>query len=277
MAVTCMLPSATCHHRLRTSPSAAWCPQVIPVTRTSPSLAHHHRPHGAPKQCLSPAHHHCLRITVRVAISCMVPLSDARHLRVAIDCVSPSLACHCRPHGAPKQCLSPAHRHCLRVTVRVAVGCMVPPSDACHPRIAVDRTSPSLARHHRPHGVPEQCPSPAHRHCLRVTVRVAVSRTVPTSNACHPHVAIACASPFASPSAVLLRSWALPPIFRHFLPFYSMLSVTRSPLVPSCAARTVTKSPEESPDRSPDHSAVNYHMPSLRSPQHPATSPFNPF
>jgi len=201
MAVTCTLPLATCHHCSRVSPSVAWCPQAIPVTHTSPLLAHHRRPHGAPEQCPSPAHRHCLRVTVRVAVGCMVPPSDACHPRVAVDCMSPSLACHRQPHGAPEQCPSPAHRHCLRVTVRVAVGCMVPPSDAHHPRIAVDRASPSLARHRRPHGAPEQCPSPAHRHCLRVTVCVAVSRMVPTSNACHPHVAVAYASPFASLSA----------------------------------------------------------------------------
>jgi len=74
----------------------------------------------------------------------------------------------------------------------------------------------------------------------------------------------------------LLRSWALPPIFSYFPPFYSALPVTCSPLVPSCAARTVTKSPDKSPDGPPDHSAVRYHMPSLRSPQHSAASPFNP-
>ena len=76
-------------------------------------------------------------------------------------------------------------------------------------------------------------------------------------------------------SAVVLRSWALPLIFRYFSPFISVLSVTRSPLIPSRAARTATKSPDKSPDGSPDHSAVRYHMPLLRSPQHSAASPFN--
>ena len=66
------------------------------------------------------------------------------------------------------------------------------------------------------------------------------------------------------------------PIFRHFLLIYFALLVTHSPLVPSCAARTVTKSPDKSPDGSPDYSAVNYHMPSLRSLQHSAASSFNP-
>jgi len=74
----------------------------------------------------------------------------------------------------------------------------------------------------------------------------------------------------------MLRSWALPPIFSHFPPFYFVLSVTRSPLVPSHAARTATESPDKLPDGSLDHSAVNYHMPSLRSPQHFAASLFNP-
>ena len=70
----------------------------------------------------------------------------------------------------------------------------------------------------------------------------------------------------------MLRSWALPPIFLYFPPFYFALSVTRSPLVPSRAAQTATKSPDKSLDGSPDHSAVNYHMPSLRSPQYSAAS-----
>jgi len=75
----------------------------------------------------------------------------------------------------------------------------------------------------------------------------------------------------------MLQSWALPPIFSHFPPFISALLVTRSPLVPLRAARTATKSLDKSPDGSPDHSAVNYHMPSLRSPQHSAALLFNPF
>jgi len=65
-----------------------------------------------------------------------------------------------------------------------------------------------------------------------------------------------------------------PFIFHYFPPFYSALSVTCSSLIPSRAARTAIKSPDKSPDGSPDHSAVNYHMPSLRSPQHSAASPF---
>jgi len=76
--------------------------------------------------------------------------------------------------------------------------------------------------------------------------------------------------------STLLRSWALPLIFSHFPPFYSALSVTHSPLVLLRAAQTATKSPDKSPDGSPDHSAVDYHMPSLCSPQHSAASPFNP-
>jgi len=65
------------------------------------------------------------------------------------------------------------------------------------------------------------------------------------------------------------------PIF-HFPPFYSVLSVTRSPLVPLRATWTTTQSPDKSPDGSPDYSAVGYHMPSLCSPQHSAVSSSNP-
>jgi len=64
--------------------------------------------------------------------------------------------------------------------------------------------------------------------------------------------------------------------FPLFSAIYSMLSVTHSPLVPSRAARTTTESPDKSPDGPPDHSAVRYHMPSLRSPQHSTASTFNP-
>jgi len=59
-----------------------------------------------------------------------------------------------------------------------------------------------------------------------------------------------------------------------FSTIYFALSVTHSSLIPSRAARTATQSPDKSPDGSPDHSAVDYHMPLLRSPQPPATSPF---
>jgi len=59
----------------------------------------------------------------------------------------------------------------------------------------VTRTLPLPARHclyhRRLYGAHEQRLSPTHRHCLRVTVRVAVGRTVPMSNACHPHVTVA--------------------------------------------------------------------------------------
>ena len=65
-------------------------------------------------------------------------------------------------------------------------------------------------------------------------------------------------------------------IFCRFCPFYSALSVTHSPLIPSCTARTATKSPDKSPDGSPDHSAVRYHMPSLRSLHHSTASLSNP-
>jgi len=74
----------------------------------------------------------------------------------------------------------------------------------------------------------------------------------------------------------VLRSWTLSFIFRHFSPIYSALSVTCFPLVPLHATWTATQSPDKSPDGPPDHSAVRYHMPSLRSLQHSAASLFNP-
>jgi len=63
----------------------------------------------------------------------------------------------------------------------------------------------------------------------------------------------------------------LGPIFHFppFLPTCFALLVTHSPLVPLCAARTATQSPDKSPDESPNYSAVNYHMPLLCSPQFP--------
>jgi len=52
-------------------------------------------------------------------------------------------------------------------------------------------------------------------------------------------------------------------------PTYLFCALSHSfPLVPLCAAQTATQSPDKSPDESLDHSAVNYHMPLLRSPQH---------
>jgi len=184
-------PSLACIAISRVVPTSDSCHPHVAVDRVSPSLAHHHQPHGAPEQCPSPAHRRCLHVTVHVAVGCTVPPSDARHPCVAVDHVSPSLARHCWLHGAPKQCLSPAHCRCLCVTVCITIGHMVPLSDACHPHVAVDHVSPSLAHHRRPHGVPKQCLSPARRHCLRITIRVTVGRTVPMSNACHLHVAVA--------------------------------------------------------------------------------------
>jgi len=40
--------------------------------------------------------------------------------------------------------------------------------------------------------------------------------------------------------------------YPNFLPFYFALSITRSPLIPLRAARTVTKSPDKSPDEPHD-------------------------
>jgi len=104
---------------------------------------------------------------------------------------------------------------------------------------------------------------------VKLSIKIAAdcSKKSPCTN--HPVVCPYC-------NDLVLRSWALPPIFRYFPPFYSTLSVTHSPLVPSRAARTATKSPDKSPDGSPDYSAVRYHMPSLRSPQYSAVSLFNP-
>jgi len=54
------------------SPSAAWCPQVMPITCPSLSFACCCQPHGAHERCPSPTCHCCLH----VAIGCMVPTSD---------------------------------------------------------------------------------------------------------------------------------------------------------------------------------------------------------
>jgi len=195
----------------RVVPMSDSCHPRITVNRVSPLLGCHHQLHGAPEQCPSPTHRHCLHITVRVAIGHMVPLSDARHPRVTVDHVSPSLARHHQLHGAPKQCPSPTHHRCLCITVCVTISCMVPLSDAHHPHIAINHASPSLTCYRQLHGAPKQCPSPTrhrlhrcrphgaheqrlsptHRCCLRVTVHVTISRMVPTSNACYPHVTVA--------------------------------------------------------------------------------------
>jgi len=186
-----MLPSFACrcqpHTAYKQWLSPAHCHQPhITITRT-----HCHQLHGVPEQCPSPAHHHCLHVTIRIAVGCTVPSSDACHPHIAVNCMLPSLARHCWPHGAPEQCLLPAHRCCLCITIRITVDCMVPLSDAHHLRIAINCVSPLLAHHRQPHGAPEQCPSPTCYRCLRVTIRVAISHMVPTSNTCHLHVAVA--------------------------------------------------------------------------------------
>jgi len=79
---------------------------------------------------------------------------------------------------------------------------------------------------------------------------------------------------YQSPSVTILDPH---PNFPLFSTIYFTLSITRPSLVPSRAARTATKSPDKSPDRPHDQSAVNYHMPSLRSPQYHDVSLFNPF
>jgi len=182
MAVTCTLPSATCHHRSHASPSAAWCPQAIPVTRTLPSTAHHHRLH--------------------VTVGRMVPPSSAHHPHIAVACMSPfaSLSAAWCPQAMPITCTSPLTvcHHCLHVTI----GRMVPPSSAHHPHIAVACTSlfasPLAAWCPQAMPVTHTSPSTTRHHCSHVTI----SRMVRPSNAHHPHVAIACVSPFASPLAV---------------------------------------------------------------------------
>jgi len=160
-----------------------------------------HQLRGAHKRFLSPACRHRLHIT----IARMSPSAAWCPRAVPVTCTSPLPARHRSrrrwPHGAPERCPSPAR--CRRPCVTIA---RTSPSAAwCPQAVPVTRTSPLPARHcsrrRWPHGAPKQCLSPAHRCCLRVTVRVTVGRTVPTSNACHPHVAVACTSLFMSPSA----------------------------------------------------------------------------
>jgi len=111
--------SPTRHHQLHITIAcmsllAAWCPQAVPITHTSPLPAHHRlhrrRPHGAPKQCPSPTHHHRPHVT----IACTSLLAAWCPQAVPITCTSLLPArhhlCRCRLHGAHKQRLSPAHR-----------------------------------------------------------------------------------------------------------------------------------------------------------------------
>jgi len=181
MAITCMLPSATRHHRSHTLPSAMWCPRAIPVTRVSPSTARHHRSH--------------------ITVGRMVPPSSARHPHIAIACaspftspsatwcprampitrMSPSLTRHCQLHGAPEQCLSPACHRCLRVTVRVTIGRTVPMSNACHPHVAVACASPfaSLSAAQCPRATPVTCTSPSPWMCCCCTQLEDAQSTIP--------------------------------------------------------------------------------------------------
>ena len=137
VAVSCMVPTGDAHHPhvtvIRASPSAARCPQAMPITHTSPSFACRCQPHGAQERCPSPA---CRRHS-HVAVGRTVPMSDACHPPVAVACMSPSAAqcpqampvtrtsplpAHCRrPHSAHKRCPSPARHRCLHVAVAVDV------------------------------------------------------------------------------------------------------------------------------------------------------------
>ena len=70
VTIGCMVPSSSAHHphiaiacvSPFASPSATWCPRVMPITHASPLPARHclrhRRPHGAHKQCPSPARCH---------------------------------------------------------------------------------------------------------------------------------------------------------------------------------------------------------------------------
>jgi len=181
MAVTCTLLSATCHHRSRVSPSATWCPRAIPVTHTSPSTACHHRSH--------------------VTVGRMVPPSSACHPHIAVACASPFMspsAARC-PQVIPITHMSPLtmchHRS------HVTISRMVPPSSACHPHIAIACASPfaSPLAAWCPRAMPVTCASPSTmcHHRSHVTI----GRMVRPSNARHPHVTVACTSPFTLPSA----------------------------------------------------------------------------
>ena len=159
------------------------------------------------------ATHHC---HLRITIGCMVPTSDTHYPPIAIICTSPlaarcpqampithvllSFVCHYQLHGAHKWCPSPAyHYHSC-----IAVSCTVPMSDAHHLYVTIICTSllaawcprampitctlPSFMCYCQLHSAYKWCPSPTCHHCLHV----AISRTVPTSDACHPHIAVAC-------------------------------------------------------------------------------------
>jgi len=119
---------------------------------------------------------------------------------MAVTCTLPLATCHHRSHASPSAAWCPraipvtraspstARHHCSHVTV----GCMVRPSNARHPHIAVACTSPfaslsaarcpratpvtrtsplpacHCSRHRRLHGAHKQCLSPAcrrHRGC----------------------------------------------------------------------------------------------------------------
>ena len=161
MAVTCMLPLATCHHCLRASPSAAWCPRAIPVTHTSPSTAHHHRLH--------------------VTIGRMVPPSSAHHPHITIACASPfaSPSATWCPQAMPVTHTSPSTtcHHCLHITV----GRMVPPSSAHHLHITVACASPfvSLSAAWCPQATPVTCTSLSPWMCCRHTQLEDAQSTIP--------------------------------------------------------------------------------------------------
>ena len=139
---------------------------------------------------MSPSATHCPQA---MAVTCMLPLATRYHRSRA----SPSATWCPRVIPVTRASPSTARHHRSHVTV----GYMVPPSSAHHPHIAIACASPfmSLSAARCPRAMPVTCTSPSTtcHHRLHITV----GHMVPLSSAHHLHIAIACASPFASPLA----------------------------------------------------------------------------
>jgi len=115
-------PSSACHLHIAiacaspfASLLAAWCPQAMPITHTSPSTAHHHHSHVTVGRMVRPSNACHLHIAVACASPFASPLAAWCPQAMPVTRTSPLPArhrsCHCRPHGAHEQRLSPARRH----------------------------------------------------------------------------------------------------------------------------------------------------------------------
>jgi len=146
---------------------------------------------------------------LHVAIICTLPSATHCPQAIAVTCTLLSATRHHRSHASPSAAWCPQAIPVTRMSLltmrhhrsHVTIGRMVPPSSARHPHITIacasPFVSPSAARCPRAMPITHASPLTACHHRSHVTI----GHMVHLSNAHHPHVTIACASPFVLLSA----------------------------------------------------------------------------